>query len=1060
MRDNDPFSELIRSIEENLQEGGLERGDRGDRDDDDQGGNRGGNRGGGDFRGFEGPAFNWRRLLPFFIVLLIFLSFNRIIGFYTDFAWYDSLDLSSVFYTRLWAQLALFGVGALLFWLFVAANVIIGRRLEPDGLVDTPLQQITDALGLRIVPIVLLLAALFAFFMGLTVSALWEDVLLYFNQTNFGIVDPIFQRDVSFFVFTLPVWQAARTWLMTTVVLTLIAVALLAGVGLRGWNVRRPVLLHLAALGALALLLIAWQYRLDAWQLVYSQRGAVFGAGYTDVNAQLPALNILAVLTLVAAALLVIVAWLQRGWRVIVAVPVIWLAATILAGSVYPSLVEQFRVNPNQLNLESEYIANNIEYTRAAYDLEDIADQSYDASTALTPDALIAEPETIRNIRLWDYRPLLDTYNQVQALRQYYQFNDIDIDRYTVDGERRQVMLAARELVPDQLNDTAQTWINRRLIYTHGYGVAASPVAQVTRDGLPEFLLRDLPPEGVIDVTQPQIYFGELTNDYVIAGTEQLEFDYPRDSVVNEEELTEEELASDSDNVFSSFSADSGIDMSLLNRLLFAVRFADVNMLLNGDITPDSQLLWRRNIVERINEVAPFLLYDYDPYIVIGDDGRLHWIIDAYTVSNRYPYSVPAAFPPAGHPERPPRVRLNYVRNPVKIVISAYDGTMNFYLREPDEPIVAAYADIFPDLFTPFEEMPADLLDNIRYPNDLFSVQSQVFLNYHMTDVREFYNREDEWAWPNEEYRNQGAGAAASSVQPVDPYYVLMQLPGSEELDFVQILPFTPSNRDNMIAWLAAQNDPEKYGERIVFDFGRSSLVFGPEQIEARINQDPLISQQLSLWNQQGSEVIRGNLLVLPIGESLLYVEPLYLQAENGEIPELRRVILATNDQVVMEPNLGTALTALFDRDILAETGLTELAAGPSSPSGGPLETTDVGDAAAVDQAAADQSTTDQATADQQAAGDASLDELIRRANDQYERAQESLAAGDFGRYGNEIEALEQTLIQLAQTANVAPASSDVITPGTVITPGSIITPGSVITDSAPAEEAEANAGS
>ena len=667
MRDNDPFSELIRSIEENLQEGGLDRGERGERDDDDGGGNQGGNRGGGEYRGFGEPAFNWRRLLPFFIILLIFLSFNRIVGFYTDFAWYDSLDLASVFYTRLWAQLALFGLGAVLFWLFVAANVIIGRRLEPDGLADTPLQQITDALGLRIVPIVLLVAAFFAFFMGLTVSALWENVLLYFNQTDFGVVDPIFNRDVSFFVFTLPIWQAARTWLMTTVVLTLIAVALLAGVGWRGWNIRRPVLIHLSVLGALALLLIAWQYRLDAWQLVYSQRGAVFGAGYTDVNAQLPALNILTVLTLLAAAVLVVVAWLQRGWRVIIAVPVVWLAATILAGNVYPALVEQFRVTPNQLVLESEYIANNIEYTRAAYDLENIAEENYDASVALTPDALISEPETVRNIRLWDYRPLLDTYNQVQALRQYYRFNDIDIDRYTVDGERRQVMLAARELVQDELNDTAQTWINQRLIYTHGYGVAASPVAQVTRDGLPEFLLRDLPTQGVIEVTQPQVYFGELTNDYVIAGTQQLEFDYPRDSVVSEEELTEEELASDSDNVFTSFEADTGVDMGLWNRMLFALRFADINMLLNGDITPESQLLWRRNIVERVNEVAPFLQYDYDPYIVIGDDGRLYWIIDAYTVSNRYPYSDPANFPP-DRLDRPARVRLNYVRNPVKVV--------------------------------------------------------------------------------------------------------------------------------------------------------------------------------------------------------------------------------------------------------------------------------------------------------------------------------------------------------------------------------------------------------
>lgn len=942
MRDKDPLSDLIQSIEENLQGGGWEPVDK------------------------DAPppaSGNPRRFLWYLLPLLLLLFFNRILGFYTNFIWYDSVGLASVFSTRLYASLTLMAVGAVTFWIFFAVNIFIARRIDPFALRGTSLEQTASALKVRIAPVLLIIGGVIAFFVGVSTSSAWEEVLVYLNQTDFGLLDPLFHKDVSFYVFTLPIWQYLRNWLMMMVIITLIATALISGVGWQGWNIRRPVRIHLSILGALVLLLVAWQYRLDAYGLVYSHRGAIFGAGYSDVNAQLPAYNILAVLTLIAALLLVVTAFLPQAWRAMAVVLVVWFGASILAGSVYPSLVQRFQVNPNELNLERPYLENNIEFTRAGFALNEIEERDYDASEPLTTEVLLDEPETILNIRLWDYRPLLQTYNQVQALRQYYVFNDVDIDRYIIDDEMRQVMLAARELVPDQLAENAQTWVNRRLVYTHGYGVAVSPVAQVTREGQPEFYVKDLPPQGVIPITQPQIYFGELADDYVIAATEEPEFDYPREN----------------GNSFTSFEGDTGIRMSFLNRLIFALRFADINIILNSDIRPDSQLLWRRNIVERIQEVAPFLQYDSDPYIVIGDDGGLYWFLDAYTVSGRFPYSERVG-------------NINYIRNPVKVVTSAYDGTMKFYLFDETEPIAAAYSQIFPELFTSADEMPEDLLAHIRYPNDFFSWQAEVFRTYHMTDPNEFYNKEDLWAWPMELFE--------SGSQRMEPYYVLMQLPDGDSLDFIQILPFTPVGRENMLAWLAAQSEPDKYGEKIVYSFGKDSLVYGPQQIDARIDQDPDISALFSLWNdpQQGSSVIRGNLLVIPVNQSLLYVEPLYLQADTGKIPELKRVIVATADEVVMAENLGLALTQLFGEELLNEDKLAELFTGAvalaeTASAGGPTAGADV--------------------------ATASVAELIVLANTHYANAQEHLRELNWTAYGVEMQALQTVLEQLVATSGV-----------------------------------------
>lgn len=973
MRNNDPFADLIRSLEENLEREG------GGRPPIDVG--RPARTGG-----------NPRRWLWIIIPLLILIFFFRSVGFYADWIWYNSLGLSSVFGTRIQAALGLFAVAALVFWLFLALNVWLAHRLAPYGLADTPVEQIANAFNVRVLPVILFIGAILAFFMGLAASGAWEDVLVYLHHGTFNLTVPIFNQDVSFFMFTLPVWEDVRGWLMFMGVVTLLATAVVGGVGWRGWNVSTPLLVHLSVLGALLLGLVAWQYRLDAYELVYSERGVVLGAGYTDIHAQLPAYNLLSIITALTALLLVVTAFLRRTWRVIVVLLVAWVIVAVVAGSLYPSLIQRFKVSPNELSLEKPYIATNIQFTRAAFDLDKIAAHPYKAGGQLTATALTSQPETVRNIRLWDYRPLLQTYNQVQALTQYYEFNDVDIDRYKINGKLQQVMLAARELVPERLNADAQTWINRKLVYTHGYGAAVSPVAEVTGDGLPQFLLKDLPVQGVITVTQPQIYFGELTNDYVVVNTGQAEFDYPRGD----------------SKATTNFAADTGIKMSLGTRLLFALNFADINLLLNGDIGSDSKLLWRRNIMERVREVAPFLRYDNDPYLVIGDDGRMYWFVDAYTTSDRFPYGEQTAL--TNNDQTGSTTPINYMRNSVKIVINAYDGAMKFYVVDEKEPIIAAYQQIFPALFSPFSAMPAGLKAHIRYPNDLFTVEAQIYRIYHMTDPNEFYNKEDVWAWPQEVYNNQ--------TQPVEPYYVLMQLPDNKDLDFVQILPFTPANRENMIAWLAAQNDPEKYGQKLVYEFGKDALVYGPKQIEARIDQDPVISQQLSLWNQQGSSVLRGNLLIFPVGGSLLYVEPLYLQATSSNIPELKRVILATTERVVMAENLGLALASLFGQNILNNPNLAVLA-GPT----GQATTGGVGG-------------TPQNAPGATGASSTNVTELIIQANNVYSQAQGSLRNGDWANYGKQMDALRTTLQQLMTTTGAQAKPTGVPTPAPTPTRG------------------------
>jgi uncharacterized membrane protein (UPF0182 family) len=623
----------------------------------------------------------------------------------------------------------------------------------------------------------------------------------------------------------------------------------------------------------------------------------------------------------------------------------LWIGAAILLGSIYPAIVQKFVVEPSELGRETPYIERNINFTRLAFGLDKIEERDLPVELAPSEQDLAKNSATMNNIRLWDYRPLKDTYNQIQSIRLYYDFTDIDVDRYRIDGSYRQVLLGAREISPEKLASEAQTWINQRLQFTHGYGVALSPVNEISEEGLPNLWVKDVPPIGKIEIERPEIYYGEKTNNYVIVNTKAEEFDYPKGDI----------------NVYARYAGESGINLdSFIRRLVYAWEFGDINILISGELTPESSLLYRRNIQQRVWHLAPFLMLDRDPYIVIAD-GKLFWIQDAYTVSGRHPYSQPT---PRG---------INYIRNSVKVVISAYDGSVTFYLVDPEDTLASTYAAIFPALFTPLEEMPPSLRAHLRYPEDLFQIQVGRYQTYHMQDPRVFYNKEDLWTIPTETY--------ADAERPVEPYYVIMMLPGEEQEEFLLMLPFTPTQKDNMITWLAARSDGDKYGKLIAYNFPKDKLVYGPRQIEARIDQDPTISSQLTLWGQKGSQVIRGNLLVIPIEKSVLYVEPIYLQAERGQLPELKRVIVASGNRIVMEPTLAQSLSAIY-------AGLP-----PEPPPEGPLPPSPPPEAPA------------------------GLAELAQLAQEHYVKAQEYLKAGDWASWGEELKKMEEALNRLAELA-------------------------------------------
>jgi uncharacterized membrane protein (UPF0182 family) len=793
---------------------------------------------------------------------------------------------------------------------------------------------------------IILGTALLSLIFGLVAQGNWEVVLRFFNGQPFGITDPVFLKEISFYAFSLPFLHLLRGWLVGALIITLLSTAgvylLSYGVQRLRFDLARPVLAHVGGLVIVILGLFAWGYRLSIWELVFSERGVIFGASYTDIHAKLPAQWILLVVVLMCIGL-VLVAVLRRQFRWSLYGIGGWIVAAIIVGAIFPALVQRFQVQPNELARETPYIEYNIEFTREAFALNRVEEQSFPAEEAPSAQDIAQNEVTINNIRLWDPRPLKDTYNQRQSLRQYYDFNDVDVDRYIIDGQYRQAMLSARELSAEKLTGEAQTWVNRRLLYTHGYGLVMSPVNEVSAQGLPNMLLEDIPPVGVFNIEQPQIYFGEKTNDYVIVNTETEEFDYPMGD----------------ENVYGHYQGKGGVSLnSFLRRLVYAWQFGDLNILISAQLTPESRVLYYRNIQERVNRLAPFLELDSDPYLVVME-GRLFWIQDAYTTSDRYPYSKPFG-------------GINYIRNSVKVVIDAYNSSVTFYVTDPEDALIRTYQAIFPKLFVPLKEMPESLRVHLRYPEDMFKIQAAVYQTYHMRDVRVFYNKEDPWAIPREVY--------FGGEQSMEPYYIIMRLPGEEMEEFLLMLPFTPVGKKVTIGWLAARSDGENYGRLLAYLFPKERTVDGPSQIENRIGQDTIITEQLALWGRGGSRVIRGNLLLIPLGESILYVEPVFLEAETGGIPELKRVIVVAGERIAMEPTLEASLAAIFG----AEAPPTEPVVPPPPTEPGAPVTTEIAN-------------------------------LIEEAQEHYNQAQQYLQAGDWAGYGSELNALKEVLERLAK---------------------------------------------
>lgn len=915
----------------------------------------------------------WTRRWFWLLVLAVVLisSFGWIINTYTEWLWFDAVGYRNVWLRQLGASVATFVIFFVVAALVLLLNWRLARRLSqrPTGVQFLTLPGISWLLAA--------IALFLAFILGQAAASRWETFLRYFFQVPYGLSDPIFGHDISFYLFTLPVLRIVHGWLSPLLIITLIGIAVLY-VGnnlalLRTGNWRSGTLpAGLRRQGAMLLALVAllWGagYWLNTYDLLFSARGVVFGAGYTDIAASLPVLRIqIGVMVLVAGALLYF-AW-RPDARPVLATLALWLLVSVVGAGLYPALLQRYAVEPNELAREAPYIAHNIAYTRAAFGLSDVQEFLLSPDQAITAADLDANEAALKNIRLWDYRPLLDSYAQLQELRPYYTFNDVDVDRYMIEGELRQVMLSAREMDKDELEN--RTWVNQRLEFTHGYGIVMNPVDRVTPAGRPFFYIQDLPPRSNVDleVTRPEIYYGELTTDNVYVASGLLEFDYPTSN----------------GNIYSSYEGEGGVPISsFLRRLAFALRFGETNLVLSEYITPETRAMYHRRVQERVAQIAPFLWQDQDPYLVVAD-GRLVWMLDTYTLSTNFPYSTPSQVGSRTVP-----TRINYIRNAVKVTVDAYDGTVNFYMVDPDDPIIQSYANAFPGLFKPFAEMPETLQAHVRYPEDFFHIQTHQYLTYHIDNVQVFYNQEDLWAIPQELYFE-------GEQVPVEPYYVIFPLPGQTEPEFLLIRPYTPAGRDNMVAWIAARNQPEIYGELQVYELPRQELVFGPIQVESRINQDPAISQQFSLWDQAGSRVIRGNLLVIPLGNSFLYVEPIYLQSQTSALPELRRVIVASGEVVVMRPTLAEALAALVaDAPAVAELDLTGVDPVFTTPAAEPV------------------------------AGGTTIEELIASANGHYQAAQAALQAGDWAAYGRAQEALGRDLEQLqAATGALVP----VVTP-------------------------------
>jgi uncharacterized membrane protein (UPF0182 family) len=904
------------------------------------------------------PARRWV-IITIAVVALLFLLgvVGRIVDLATDLMWYGSLGLTSLLITRLWAQVALFAIGFLAFAIPAAASIWLARRVAPQvpirriGQFEVPDASRAVTIGLVVVVALLALVSAGAW------SSSWQTVLLFLNGGDFGATDPHFGRDIGFYVFGLPFWRFLQGWAVVSLVAILLLTLGAYAAGALRWQFRltAPVRAHLSVLGAVLLAVIAVGYQLDIFDLSFSTRGMgaeLVGASYTDLNAQQPAYVVLTIVAGLAAVLVLANTWFRTLWLIGLSVAG-WFALSIVVGGLIPAAVQALQVSPNELAVEKPQIAANIAATRTAFGLDAVSQRSFTGSKPLTRQLFNDNQATLQNLRLWDYRPLHDTITQTQILRAYYEFPDVDIDRYRFSGAERQVMLSGRELAAPE----GQTWTVEHLFYTHGYGVVVVPVNAVTPEGQPDYLVSGINQQGQLQIDQPRIYFGQTQSSYVVTGTKTPEFDYP--------------VGADQ-NATTTWSGSTGVSVgSYTNKLLWALRLGDLNLLISDQLTDTSQILFRRSLSERVQAVAPFLTYDHDPYLVSAD-GRLVWIWDAYTTTDRYPNAQPL--------DGQLFTGMNYVRNSVKVTIDAYDGSVHLYIVDDQDPIIAVWARIFPELFSPMSAMSPDLRAHLRYPEDLFTAQNEQYQLYHVpgtvAGAETLYTKQDRWALASQQTDVGG------QAQVIEPYYVIMKLPGEQEAEFVLIQPMVTAGRNNMIAWVAARMDPGHYGERIAFRFPSDTSTFGPAQIQSRINQDSTVSAQFTLWSQAGSSVVRGNLLVLPMGDSLLYMEPIFLRSTATSQPEFKRVILASQTRIAFAETVDQALS-----QVLGETR-----APPPGGGGGGLPPDVPG--------------------------------LVAEAQRLYTEAQRALAAGDLGTYQARLDDLQPILDRLAELTGASPKPS------------------------------------
>ncbi len=862
------------------------------------------------------PRHRGRLLIILAIVAVIFFGGRAALSYYVDLLWFRSLGYADVFFKTLSLQSEVFAVFAAATFVILYGSFMALKRAHLSDLpsghtiyiggqpLKLPVEPVLRIAGLGISLVIAAVA-------GASMMAEWPTLALYFYAPSAaGFVDPIFGKPLNFFLFTLPAWQFITGWLLMLAVVTCLLagffILITGGSRMLAGRLSRNVTLPWRGLSitfSFLLLIFAMRAYIGRFELLLEDHTIFGGITYTDAHITLTGMLIVcAALVLGAVIAFVNAVRLQRGrWLIASIAPA---ALCFIAVQIVGWYVSNFIVKPNELVREKPYIVFNTELTRQAYGLNRVAQREFPAETTVEAADAANNQATLQNIRLWDWRALQDTLRQIQEIRTYYDFPDIDIDRYNIDGTTREVMLAARELNVDKLPESSQNWINEKLIYTHGYGVTMNPVNGFTPEGLPTLILSNMPVQSTVhalNVTRPEIYFGEMTNTDVYVKTRQKEFNYPQGE----------------SNNLTSYEGNGGIVIGgFLRRMIIALDQDDLAKLpFSDDVNSGSRLLMRRNIRDRVSALAPFLTYDPDAYIVLGDDGRLSWIMDAFTVSDSYPYSTHY---------RLDNNSINYMRNSVKVVIDAYDGTTTFYVFDSEDPIVAAYRRIFPSLFKDASEMPPGLRKHVRYPELLLKLQAEVYSLYHMTDPEAFYNREDLWTVATEVGMGEGG---QQTTQEIQPNYVLMKLPGETGEEFVGILPFTPANRNNLIGWIAGRSDGSQYGSSVVYNFPKTKLVDGPLQIEARIDQNAQLSGQLTLWNQQGSHVRRGALLVIPTGRALLYAEPIYLQAERSPMPELRLVVLALQDRLAYGPTFESAMASLFGGAVSSLTASSTAAA-------------------------------------------------------------------------------------------------------------------------------------